>query len=113
MRNLEYSSRGHFLRSLEGKIDASFTYLPEKDAVKFERIIPMNELVNMEPEEQAECLKPKIPWFNNVKDAEDFCMTPIGDDCRLIDKAKKDFIRRSAKIRKIELLCWSGREGIR
>ena len=62
-----------------------------------------------------ESFKPslQIPWFDNVKEAEDFCMTPVGNDNRLIDKAKKDFIRRSAKIRKTELLCWSGKGGIR
>lgn len=54
---------------------------------------------------------PWIPWFDNVKEAENFCMGPIGDENRLIDKAKKDFIRRSAKIRKSELRLWMKKEG--
>ena len=54
---------------------------------------------------------PWIPWFDNVKEAENFCMGPIGDENRLIDKAKKDFIRRSAKIRKSELRLWMKNEG--
>lgn len=53
---------------------------------------------------------PWIPWFDNVKEAENFCMGPIGDENRLIDKAKKDFIRRSAKIRKSELRLWMKKE---
>lgn len=105
------------LNRYEGKINADYIYVPERNAVRFTREIPMDELLK-DPEEPfgipfiaASPKIPWIPWFDNVKEAENFCMGPIGDENRLIDKAKKDFIRRSAKIRKTELRLWMKKEG--
>ena len=117
MAIISITQRDNLLQSLEGKINAKYQYIPERDAVRFTREIPMDELLK-DPEEPlripfiASSSKiPWIPWFDNVKEAENFCMGPIGDENRLIDKAKKDFIRRSAKIRKSELRLWMQKEG--
>ena len=43
----------------------------------------------------------EIPWFSNIVEAENFCMSPVGSEDRLVDKAKKDFLKRRAIMRKI------------
>ena len=48
----------------------------------------------------------EIPWFSNIVEAENFCMSPVGSEDRLVDKAKKDFLKRRAIMRNIMFKKW-------
>lgn len=49
----------------------------------------------------------EIPWFSNIVEAENFCMSPVGSEDRLVDKAKKDFLKRRAIMRNIMFKKWA------
>lgn len=49
----------------------------------------------------------EIPWFSNIVEAENFCMSPVGSEDRLVDNAKKDFLKRRAIMRKIMFKKWA------
>ena len=54
---------------------------------------------------------PCIPWLGSIQEAEEFCSSSVGEDNRLISKAKKDFMRRLMKAREDRLNRYL-REGI-